>query len=215
MPRRVPVVTVLALLTMQSVLAGCNSRDPDPPPPATNPPNTGATCDDPTGDLSRVAGERGGNLTEPAGVDLTRAEARVTDTALRASFTTAGPIGSAPNPEFRLAQGQTGQLDSFELVATPADPGPGPWELRLVTFRTDSGGGVSEAPRTLLNVPVTVGGNPSDQVPLRSLPAISSYVWQFGASSTVDPPATTRSSTIAPERSGAARPGAQHQEGTA
>jgi hypothetical protein len=185
--RRVPVAT---LLTALSLLNACKGSESPSAPPATNPPNTGATCDDPTGDLSRVAGERGGNLSEPAGIDLTRAEARVTDTALRAAFTTAGPIGSAPHPEFRLAQGQTGQLDSFELVATPADPGPGPWELRLVTFRTDSRGGIAEAPRTVLTVPVTVQGNQlAYEVPLRSLPAISSYVWQFGASSTVDPAA--------------------------
>jgi hypothetical protein len=183
MPRAACLVVLSGAL---SLLAACNGGE-SPAPPATNPPSTGATCDDPTGDLSRVASERGGNLGEPAGVDLTHAEARVTETGLNVSFTTAGPILSAPNPELRLAHGQTGQLTSFELVASPPDAGPGPWDLRLVTFRLDGRGGVTEAPRTVLNVPVTVQGDElAYEVPLRNLPAVSSYVWQFGASSTLD-----------------------------
>lgn len=166
--------------------AGCDRGDPDPQPPATNPPTKGATCDDPTGDLSLQASELGGNLREPAGVDITHAEARVTDTTLRVSFTTAGPIAGAPVPEFRLAHGLTGQADSFELLATPPESGVGPWELRLATFRPDGRGGIGEI-RTLLPVDVKIEGNTlSYEVPRQALPSLTSYVWQFGSSATAN-----------------------------
>jgi hypothetical protein len=198
MPNRWLPALVVSSAMAAVVLTGCDrGGSPDATPVATNPPNTGATCDDPTGDLSRAAGERGGSLKEPAGIDLTHAQARVTDNALQVSFATAGPIASAPNPELRLGQGQPGQVDSFELVATPPSPGPGPWELRLVTFRPDGRGGVAEAPRTVLSVPVTVSGNTlSYEVPLHDLPAIASYVWLFGSSSTADPEAETDDTII-------------------
>jgi len=189
---------VMAVAVGVLVPAGCGGEEPAGPP-ATNPPNTGATCDDDTGDLSRDERSLGGNLREPAGVDLTHAEARVTDTALKVSFTTAGPIAGAPDPEFRLGQGTAGQAESFELIAAPrqgagttdptaarttADP-LGPWDLSLVTFRPDGRGGMQEAPRTVLRAPVTVDGNRlSYEVPLRDLPAIATYIWLFGASST-------------------------------
>jgi hypothetical protein len=178
--RRGALVVLVALTA-----AGC-ARGPDNPYPAgTNPPNTGATCDDAAGDLSRVANERGGTLREPAGIDLTHAEARVTDTALRVSFTTAGPVAAAPNPEFRLGQGQAGQLESFELVAAPEG---GSWALRLVTFRSDGRGGIQEAPRAVLPVPVRVeGATLSYEVARHDLPRIATYVWLFGASATPDP----------------------------
>ena len=134
-------------------LAGCSCQGPgDPYPAATNPPNTGAACDDDVGDLSRVATERGGTLKEPAGIDLIHAEARVTETGLRVSFTTVGPIARRPDPEFRLGQGRPASWRASSCWPRPPSAGPG-WALRLVTFRPDGRGGIGEAPRIVLQVP--------------------------------------------------------------
>jgi hypothetical protein len=183
--RRGPSAAVAAVLAGAVVLAACNRGAPDTPPVVTNPPSTGASCDDATGDLSRSASETGGNLREPAGVDLVHAEARVTDTSLRVSFTTVAPLAGVPNPEFRLAQGPAGQLESFELVSAPEGQ---TWALRLVTFRPDGRGGVTEGPRAVLPVPVHVDGSTlSYEVPLSEIPKIATYVWLFGSSSSTNP----------------------------
>jgi hypothetical protein len=179
----------VVLATLALVLAGassCKGGGDTGNPLGTNPPNTGAVCDDNAGDLSRVANERGGTLKEPAGVDIVHAEAKVADPALRVEFRTAGPIESAPNPEFIMAQGPAGQADSWELTATRDEAGT--WGLRLGTFRTNARGGVEEAPKTVLQVPVNVRDNVlSYEVALKDLPRIATYVWLFGARSSLSP----------------------------
>jgi hypothetical protein len=182
----------VALGVLAASGAACGGEPTDPYPAGTNPPNVGAVCDDPVGDLSREASELGGTMSEPAGVDLIRAEARVIEPTdpdepgrLTVTFTTAGTITDAPNPELRLGQGLVGQLESFELVASPGEAPGDPWVLRLVTFRADARGGLQEAPRVVLPVPITVEGSTiSYEVPLRDLPPIATYVWLFGSSST-------------------------------
>jgi hypothetical protein len=121
------------------------------------------------------------NLTEPAGIDIVRAEARVEGEQLVVRFVTAGPIESTLNPLFVVQQGDlSSELvmdDSFELRATPGGPS-GTWSVRLITFADHR-----ERPASPLSVPVTVDGNELNYaVPLAALPTIVTRVWQFGSS---------------------------------
>src|SRR4051812_27812330 len=65
------------------------------------PQSTGSICDDPRGDISTDSGQSGGagpgsrggqtgGGTQPAGIDLVRAEAQLLDSGLRVTYTTAG-----------------------------------------------------------------------------------------------------------------------------
>ena len=146
-------------------------------PPVTD----GASCEDPTGDISAVASEVNGTLTEPAGIDLVSVTADVTDTELIVTYTTAGPIAAVGTPEFLLSQGVSGQEPSFELRAKPTSAS-GQWGLNLITWNK-SGGGLTEAPPRPLPTTVTVEGNTlSYAVALTDLPRIVTLIWLFGAS---------------------------------
>lgn len=145
-------------------------------PPVTS----GASCQDPTSDISDLASDIVGTLTEPAGIDLVAVTAEVSETELTVTFTTAGPIASVSRPEFLVSQGVSGQEPSFELRAKPTSAG-GPWSLNLITW-VKNGGGLAEAPRKPLAAPVTVQDNTlTYSVALTDLPRIATLIWQFGA----------------------------------
>ncbi len=177
---RACVVAVVIGLGGGLGLASCSSTQltaPTPPPA-----NTGATCDDPVGDLTPAGVEGTGSLRDPAGIDITHAEARVTDDGLRVSFTTAGPIPSAPTPEFVLGQGDSGTPQGFELRAAP--DGSGTWVVTLVTNVVNTASKSIEEKRAPLTVPVKVEGNQlSFEVPKKDVPRIATYVWHFGTTS--------------------------------
>jgi hypothetical protein len=177
--------TMLAVLALVLFVTACGDDDGDgPPPPDTRPLNTGATCEDETGDLSTEARALGGDLTEPAGIDLTRAESEVTESTLKVTFETVGPIATAPEPEFILAQGLPDEDNAFELRARPVGAADGPWQLRLIRFQRGPGGNVVQAPDVILNTPVRVEDRTlSYEVAQTQIPRISSYVWQFGTTS--------------------------------
>ncbi len=139
----------------------------------------GYTCSDPTGDVA--LGQSGkANRFEPSGIDLTEASAHIVGDNLVVSFSTAGPIASAPDPLFVVDQGDPAAAPetSFELRAELPPGAPG-WTLNLHTFK---GGREASAP---IDVPVTVNGNTLGYtVPLSELPPVVSLQWQFGATST-------------------------------
>src|SRR4051794_11905705 len=87
----------IALVGLVAVLAiGCSSsaepQMPDGIDVGTLPPiRTGASGQDPTGDISDAADEVSGTLTEPAGIDLVSVTADVSDTTLTVTYTSAGP----------------------------------------------------------------------------------------------------------------------------
>ncbi len=182
-PRRRGVVLVALALTLTGALAlaSCSSSS-GTVTPTPLPTNTGATCDDPAGDLTPAGFDGTGSLRDPAGIDITHAEARVTDSGLRVSFTTAGPIPSAPSPEFVLGQGESGTPQGFELRAAP--DGSGTWVVTLVTNAVNATTKAVEEKRAPLTVPVKVEGNQlSFEVPSKDVPRIATFVWHFGTTS--------------------------------
>jgi hypothetical protein len=171
---------VAASLGAALLISSCSSSSTVTPTP--QPANTGATCDDPAGDLTPAGFQGTGSLRDPAGIDIVHAEARVTDTGLRVSFTTAGPVLSAPSPEFVLGQGQSGTPQAFELRAAPN--GSGTWEVTLVTNTANPATKSIEEKRAVLTVPVKVEGNQlSFEVPSKDVPKIATFIWAFGTTS--------------------------------
>ena len=182
--RRARRVAALAVCTVLAAAAcsGSKSDGAGPsgtfPTAGTSPPAAGAACTDPAGDLATDS-KNGGALSEPAGIDMTHAEAVLTSTSLKVSFETVGMIDSAPVPTFIVGQGRAGNDVSFEIRAAPVGPPPSPpWALTLATFR---GGNEGRAP---LQTPVTVKDNTiSFEIPLKDLPPVATLIWQFGSSS--------------------------------
>jgi len=176
---------VLSLLVGAS-LGACSKDDPPNPFPGndTMPGNSGSTCEDRTADLSKDAKSLGGNLAAPSGADIVRAEARLTEKTLRVEMTMATPIIGTPDPDYVLAQGLPNEETAFELHAEPADSGAQTWRLRLVRYRKDARGFVSQVvPDTVLSTPVKVdGATLSYEVAQTDIPRVASYVWQFGSS---------------------------------
>jgi hypothetical protein len=139
----------------------------------------GYTCHDPVGDIS-LDPKASGKLTQPAGIDLVEASALVKGDALDVTFTTAGPIESAPQPQFFVQNGDpsTAPSLSFLLATQPTDPNKpaGTWNVALHTYAT------SPEKVTDLAVPVTVSGNSlTYQVPLSQIPSVVSLQWEFGS----------------------------------
>jgi hypothetical protein len=182
--RRTHGAAALLLTIVLAATACSGSKGPDAGPTGTfpsvgtSPPASGAACSDPAGDLATDS-KNGGALSEPAGIDLTRAEAVLTSTALEVSFETVGMIDSAPVPTFIVGQGRAGNDVSFEIRAAPVGPPPSPpWALTIATFR---GGNEGRAP---LQTPVAVKDNTlSFEIPLKDLPPVATLIWQFGSSS--------------------------------
>lgn len=175
----------LVLGALVLATAGCSKDEPENPFPGgdTLPSNTGSTCEDRPGDLSAETKSLGGNLSAPAGADIVKSEARLTDTTLNVSMTMAAPIIGTPDPDFVLAQGLANEESSFELHAEPTDATAQTWRLRLVRYAKDARGFVSQVPDTVLSTPVKVDGPTiSYSVAQKDIPRVTSYVWQFGTS---------------------------------
>jgi hypothetical protein len=112
------------------------------------------------------------------------------------TFTTAGPIASAPEALFYVSQGPSGLEASFELRIESSPTGV--WNVGLITWKDEDGGVRESAPRPL-GVPVTVEGDQlTVTIPLTELPKIVTLVWQFGASATLPPApgSTTRTRVL-------------------
>ncbi|HEY5155731.1 MAG TPA: hypothetical protein VIJ47_13405, partial [Acidimicrobiales bacterium] len=143
---------------------------------------TGFRCEDPKGDLgSAIKGV--GTGTEPAGIDMVVAEAKVDGGALVVTYEMVGDPRLAPSPFVDLMQGDITAPDfSFELRAAPIEgttPGA-PWGLTLITFK-------GSEQRRALSTAVTVSGNTvTYRVPLADIPRIATLQWTFGASSTAE-----------------------------
>ncbi len=187
--------TMTALVSVVALAVGataCSSDDggspasstvaPVDPMDAITPNTTGDGCDDPMGDIGAVAGEtiEQGTMSEPAGIDIVRADAKVTDTTLDVEFEMAGPVEVVPNNGLVVAQGQPYQPASFEIrVAREA---LGPFEVQHVSWET------GDETRTLIAVTPTLEGNTiSFSVPLGLLPPLANYL-AFGASADVGAP---------------------------
>jgi hypothetical protein len=140
-------------------------------------------CVDPAGDLSADSAQTSGTLSEPSGIDLTRVEAKVVDTGLQVTFTTAGPVASVPSPLFVVEQGEPGELKSFEIRLAPSGVDATGWTLTLVTWEGVARGNRGER-RTTLTETATVRDNTiAFEIAGKDLPSIASLLWQFGSSS--------------------------------
>lgn len=194
---------VLVALLALALLAGaaCSSSDdatlPDGVAIVTLPPPTdGANCTDPTGDIGDTAKEIAGALSEPAGIDIVRARADVSDTEMVVTYTMAGPVAAVAKPTFYLSQGVSGQEASFELRAEPTATN-GPWSVDLITWDRNERGGLTESPRRPLAAPVTVTDDElTYTVSLTEIPKIVTLVWQFGASAELPPEGTATNPRI-------------------
>lgn len=187
--RRRTLVAALGLAVVVAVSA-CSSGNDAAPSASTSagsaPPQTlgaraqGDECQDPIGDLSSDA--RGTeNLSDPAGIDLVSAKAKVVGDNLEVTYVTNGPIDGTVNPIFFLVQGDIGRVpdQTFELRAEPASSER--WGVSLITFP-----GGRQRPSQALNVPVTVSGNTlSYKIPTNQLPPVATALWQFGSSAGV------------------------------
>ena len=174
-------------LLVTAVVAGCSSgsdSEADTPstlgPQSTVPESSGYRCVDPKGDIgSAVKGV--GTLSEPAGIDILVAEAKVDGDSLVVTYKMAGDVSSPPSPFVSMLQGDvSAPAFSFELRAEPiADSTPGdPWGLTLVTFK-------DAEKRTGLSTAVSASGDTiTYRVPLASIPPIATLQWTFGSSST-------------------------------
>ncbi len=142
--------------------------------------STGFRCEDPKGDLG-TAVKGVGTGSEPAGIDMVVAEAKVDGDALAVTYEMAGDPTAAPDMFVDLLQGDVTAPDySFELRGAPISGTPvgSPWGLTLITFK----GGEQ---RRALDTAVTVSGNTvSYRVPLSEIPPIATLQWTFGTSST-------------------------------
>ncbi len=182
--------TLASVAVLAAIMTGCScsSSGPDSSTPSTVgpgntlPESTGFTCDDPKGDVIDAA-KQTELLTEPAGIDLVKAEAHVDGDALAVTFTTAGPISLAPEPFFDLLQGaMSAPAYSWEIRAE--QHAGGQWVLELTNFAPLASPG-GQATTTGLSAQVTVSGNTlSYRVPLNTIPAIATLQWNFGSSST-------------------------------
>lgn len=177
--RKVTLLAVGLLLSLTACSGSGDDATTVTPPPGNGtvaPATKGDVCDDPAGDLGTDAKVAGGTLSEPAGIDLVRAEAELTDTTLKVTYRTAGAVNLVPEPLFLMEQGVPGQDVSFELRASPLGPGT-PWTLRLITFRA----GQEQSPITI-PTPITVSGDTvSYEVSRKDLPPVATLIWQFGS----------------------------------
>lgn len=152
----------------------------------------GASCTDPTGDISSTVSATAGALGDPTGIDLVEATADVGADDLTVTFRTNGPIGEVTEPVFSMIQGVSGQEDSFELRARP-DAG-GAWTISLITWDEEAGGLRESDPQPMAAAVDVDGSRLSFVIPLRDLPKLATIVWQFGASGIAPPapPSTAR-----------------------
>lgn len=140
----------------------------------TLPQATGDRCEDPTSDITADVRSEGVG-SEPAGIDITHAEAMLDDEdRLDVTFTTAGPVTTTEGTTFIVAQGMAGSPLAFELRATAGENGT--WDVRAITW--DSAERSTSIPIT----PTVEGNTLSMRVPMENLPPLGLYL-SFGASS--------------------------------
>jgi hypothetical protein len=165
-------------LPLAVLAAGCSSDDDAPEGTQTSLPQAnGDSCEDPAGDVSSDI-RPGGGGTEQPGIDITIADAVLTDdNQLDLTFTTAGPITQTPGTTFAVAQGAPLTPLAFEIRAVVDDGGD--WGVSAITW--DS---VERA--TPVPVEPQVNGNVlTFTVPMDELPPLGLFL-SFGASSVVD-----------------------------
>ena len=122
-----------------------------------------------------------GTLSQPAGIDITSAVAKVSDKDLTVTYTMVGPIASVTEPFFDMLQGSaTAPAVSFDVRTQPTGAG-GAWVLSLGT--TPSGLG-KESFSSLPVTPTVQGNTLTYTIPLTALPPIATLQWTFGATST-------------------------------
>jgi len=145
--------------------------------------SNGYDCPDPAGDIGTDTGANSvGKLSQPSGIDMTHASAKVEGDNLVVSFQTVGDITTAPQPIFDVLQGDLSSATdlTWALRAEPVvktEPA-GKWHVVLSTFKT------GPEQKTELDVPVTVNGTSlTYSVPMKDIPPIATLEWQFGASS--------------------------------
>jgi hypothetical protein len=179
---RVALVLLLLVALVASVI-GC-SKDESPQVGVNGtlaPKTTGGGCTDPRGDISGDP-DLAGSRSEPAGIDLLKVEAKVTESSLKVTYEMAGPIAGTPKPTFILSQGPSAQTVSFEIRATPGPDPAQPWSLELVTWKvTTSGNG--EVRQAMADVARVNGSTLTYDIPLKNLPPIATLIWIFGAQS--------------------------------
>jgi hypothetical protein len=176
----VAAMVVLALAACSSGSGPAANGPSTIGPQSTLPESSGYRCVDPKGDVgSAIKGV--GTLSEPAGIDILVAEAKVDGDSLVVTYQMAGDANTPPSPFVSMLQGDvSAPAYSFELRAEPiAGAAPGdPWGLTLVTFK-------DAEKRVGLNTAVTATGNTiTYRVPLTTIPPIATLQWTFGASST-------------------------------
>lgn len=186
---------VVGLVLVAGAALACSSSSPASAPDSTTnstsdsinpidaiPSSDGDSCTDPVGDISASirADAPPGVLTEPAGIDIVSAAATVAGDDLHVTFVTNGPVASAPQPTFVVAQGEPLQPVSFEVRSVQAADGR--WEVGLVRWPT------GDEVRTVLPITPTVTGSTFDLlVPLAELGPIANYLG-FGVSADVGQP---------------------------
>lgn len=181
MRARTAVASLVALLAVPVLAAGCSSGDSggDAAPATTTtlvPSSSGDRCTDPVGDLDIPTGVDPALTPVLAGVDLVTGVAEVKGDVLSVEFTGAGPIADVPDPTFVVAQGDPLQPLSFELRLTRRD---GQWQALLITWPD------AKEQRQAISTPVVPGERSvAVDVPLSSLPPIALSM-QFGATSEV------------------------------
>ena len=79
---------IAGLLLLGAIVTGCSKGEITAPDNinTTLPANLGASCTDPPGDISSDASQLGGNLKDPAGIDIVSAKAHLTDTTLQVAL---------------------------------------------------------------------------------------------------------------------------------
>lgn len=181
------------LVGLFAIIAGAAacSDEPDPAaapptlPRATQdqPASTGDVCNDPTGDIANDASSNAaGTMSEPAGIDLVRAETRIEGDQLRVTATVVAPWSTATQPAFFIMQGdpQVQAALTWELRFTSEK---GPWTILLVKYPTAQGQRQTDTP---LTAPVKVTDNQLEAlIPLGDLPVIATTQWLFGTTSGV------------------------------
>jgi hypothetical protein len=145
------------------------------------PTTKGGGCTDPRSDISGDP-ERTGTRSEPAGIDLLKVDAVVTESSLKVTYEMAGPIAPTAKPTFILSQGPSAQTVSFEVRASPGADPTQPWPLELVTWKVNSGG-QNEVRQPMAEVARVNGSTLTYDIPLKDLPPIATLIWIFGAQS--------------------------------
>ena len=173
-------------------LGGCSGDDePEEAAPATVsiriPDEVDEVCEDPVGDVADdelVVGD----LTEPAGIDLERAEAHVDPERVELTWTVVGDPAATEGARYTVTQGNPGDPTSWTVSVEAAEGG---WDVVLFTSEpVDDPRGIvltREVPSPLDAEPEVVpteggGATVTLSLPRAALPPPATVAWLFGAS---------------------------------